>query len=337
MAGSSMDGIDFCLVEFTFLDKNWTFQVLGSETIPYPKNIFNRLEKASNIALDEQKLLDLDFGSWVGDQVNLFLEGKKKPILLAIHGHTLIHDPQKGISWQLGKGSQIASKSNITTITNFRNKDISLGGQGAPLVPFGDFILFNQYDACINLGGIANISIKENHKAWDICPCNQVLNFYAKKLGKKFDDSGRLASQGTLDYNFINELKKLSFFTKNPPKSLANNYIPVGILDKINPVDGLRTYAECISDWIATDLNKIPQNGKVLLTGGGAYNQFLIERLKDKLYELELLIPDDSIIDFKEAIIFAFLGLMKKLGKINTYASVTGAIADSSGGEINTP
>lgn len=336
MAGSSMDGLDLCLAEFHVTASAWHFQIKKSQTVGYTSDIKKRLEAATTASRKEQAVTDVLFGKWIGEQVSHFL-GDITPCLVAVHGHTVIHAPHRGVSYQLGHGPTIADECGLAAVTAFRSLDVSLGGQGAPLVPVGDFELFTEYDACINLGGIANVSVKKQQKAWDVCPCNQVLNFFAGKLGQEYDAEGALAQQGETDSGFLKSLLSLSYFHQTPPKSLPNGYISSDVLEKINPYDGLKTYGDFIAGALAKDLQPILSKGKVLITGGGAHNHYLTSRIKETLAPLEVVVPSSEIIDFKEALVFAFLGLKKHLGEINTLASVTGASRDSCGGEVHWP
>ncbi len=338
MAGSSMDGLDLALIRFYQSKETWNYESIKLETIDYPQHIFKELRESPHKSIKLQKALDISYGHWISEKINHFLIDQKKPIICAIHGHTVIHAPVKKISWQLGNGQVIADKTGIATVTNFRDKDIALGGQGAPLVPFGDFHLFKEYDACLNLGGIANLSIEVSQKAGDICPCNQVLNYYAGKLGLPFDESGNQASKGQIDDIFLKELENISFFKQSFPKSLPNHFIPTSLLDTLSPVDGLRTYSEFIASQIFRALKtENTSRPTVLITGGGAFNTFLISRIATFLPKWQVIVPSEDLVSYKEAIIFAFLGLMKKLERVNVLSTVTGARADSSSGVIHLP
>ena len=334
MAGSSMDGLDLSLVRFNY-DNSWKYLIESCETISYPRDLYHSLSQASSYSMELQKKLDISFGNWIAQVIRGFLK-ERRPDLLAVHGHTVTHAPRKKISWQLGDGKQIAFVTGIPTVTEFRSLDVENGGQGAPLVPFGDFNLFSEYDACLNLGGIANVSISATQSAWDICPCNQVLNYYANKLGRAYDNRGALSRSGEIDATLYARLEEISFFNQQPPKSLPNSFIPVSVLDSTDPIIGLRTYTEFISRQIARDLS-MNKPGKLLITGGGAFNTFLIEEIKKHLSKWDIVLPDTSIISYKEALIFAFLGLKKMRGEINVLRSVTGAAADSSSGVIHVP
>jgi anhydro-N-acetylmuramic acid kinase len=337
MAGSSMDGLDIAQVVFCNDGSHWSFSLEQSRTIPYSDELLQMLASSPEMPKKEQEYVDFKFGEWIAAEVNRFIDSNKLSISsLSVHGHTVIHDPKKKISWQLGSGRVIAEKTGINTVTDFRSADVLLGGQGAPLVPLGDFILFNEYDACLNLGGIANVSLRSSKTAWDITPCNQVLNFYANQLGKEYDEDGIESRNGALDRAFIMEVQSNSFFNEAPPKSLANKYLSSKILNSVSPKNGLRSMTEFIAEQIASDLASVnTASPKILITGGGAHNSFLIDRIKFHLSKWEVIIPSKSIIDFKEAIVFAFLGVLKMRSEINTLASVTGASKDSSSGMIH--
>lgn len=337
MAGSSMDGLDISHIRFNNDGFKWDFNFVCGETIAYPSDIYAGLKNSSALDKVRLKTIDTHFGEWIGKEIERFIEENNLTInLIAVHGHTVVHEPLNSISWQLGRGDVISKQTGITTITDFRTKDILLGGQGAPLVPMGDFELFSEYDACLNLGGIANISIKSTKTAWDITPCNQLLNFYAKKLDKEYDRNGELSRHGRLDQNFLKKLNEKEFFSKKPPKSLPNQFVEKRILELFDPQDGLRSATEFIAQQIAIDtINMKLDAPKMLVTGGGAHNAFLVERIKHHLSDWDITTPSKQIIDFKEAIVFGFLGALKLENKINVLASVTGAAKDSSSGVIH--
>ncbi|MEM6734743.1 MAG: anhydro-N-acetylmuramic acid kinase [Bacteroidota bacterium] len=338
MAGSSMDGLDLALVRFQMERRQWRFELLKCITVMYPESLFVRLKDAPKHTTKSQRKLDIDFGHWIAIQVLDFIQRVDKPEILAIHGHTLIHSPEKKISWQLGSGKIIANHTGIITITDFRAKDIQLGGEGAPLVPFGDFQLFSDYEACLNLGGIANLSIRSSKIAGDICPCNQVLNYYSHQIGLPFDDSGKIAEKGKINTDFLIQLGKLSFFKKSFPKSLPNHSIPYTLLDSVNPSTGLRSYSEFIAIQVCNSLRNIKaKNSKLLISGGGAFNSFLISLIQERLPKWNVTIPSNELVSFKEAIIFGFLGLMTHLDEVNVLSTVTGASQDTSSGVIHLP
>ena len=336
MAGSSMDGLDLAAVKFSFRNHGWIFDLVACDTVAYPNELFHQLKHAISASTIEKESLDHEFGRWIANQIRSFTDFQHAD-LVSMHGHTIEHNPDKGISWQLGSGETIADALGTPTVTDFRSQDIELGGQGAPLVPFGDFALFREYDACLNLGGIANISIRAAGIAGDLCPCNQVLNYYAGRLGHDFDDQGRLAEQGRLVVGLLNQLTKDPFFEKSFPKSLPNHYLKEDLLGSVHPKDGLRTYSELIAMQVATSLTGTSNKGKLLITGGGAFNQFLVQSIRKKLPHWEIHVPSTELVSFKEAIIFAFLGLKKQMNEVNVLSTVTGAKHDTSSGVIHIP
>ncbi len=335
MAGSSMDGLDLAHVIFSKKNSDWTFELKNCKTYRYPEKLHAKLKLAAKELNESNHQLDLEFGEWISETINLFKKNIEQIDLLGIHGHTLIHEPHNAISWQLGKGEIIANSTEVSTVTEFRTQDVELGGQGAPLVPVGDFNLFKQYDSCINLGGIANISVKKNMTAWDICPCNQVLNFFAEKLGFEFDQGGLLAKKGSFSEPLYTSILSLPFFHEPAPKSLPNNYISLEIINNIDPHDGLYTYSRIIAEQIA---GSIPDScRKVLVTGGGAFNNYLMEQISNRLDNVALDVPSPKEISFKESLIFAFLALKRLRNETNVLSSVTGSSKDSSSGVIHLP
>ena len=336
MAGSSMDGLDIALTNFTKVNGRWNFDCLQAITLDYDLEVKQALKKSPDLSLEEKKALDDWFGKWIGNKIRNFIHEQKKNIqLVSVHGHTVIHSPKNKISWQLGNGQTIANTLNITTVSDFRTQDILQGGQGAPLVPYGDFNLFSEYDACLNLGGIANISFKKQKNAWDICPCNQLLNFYANQLGLDYDEGGRKAKQGKIDDAFLMALESNEYFDKPSPKSLANDLFPLQLLRTVPPKDGLHTSIMFIARQIAKNIPVSLYN--ILVTGGGVFNTFLVSEIDKLLPNTKMIIPDDMIISFKEAIIFAFLGILRLHKEINVLATVTGADKDTSSGKIYQP
>ncbi len=330
-----MDGLDLVSVSFTKGEK-WHFELTHAKTFPYDESIIEKLKAAKDVSFAAQKQLDEHFGDWIGEKILAFGLGTAE--LVAVHGHTLVHKPEEGISWQLGKGDVIANTIKCPTITNFRTQDVLFGGQGAPLVPVGDFELFGDFEACLNLGGIANISIKAIKQAWDVCPCNQVLNYYADKLGKPFDFGGKLAATGEPDKKWYKNISSLPYFHKSPPKSLANEFIDQALLNQIIPINGLRSYTHFVADQVKRDLlPHIAKGSKILTTGGGALNDYLLMCLNENKHQMEFVRPKEELIHFKEAIVFAFLGVLKVLKEENVLASVTGASQNSCSGDIHFP
>ncbi len=341
MSGTSLDGLDIALCEFEKNNNIFSFKIHEAITFEYPSDWKDKLRNAPNLSGLDLSLLDNDFGTLTGNFIKQFINDNQLRDIdyIASHGHTVFHQPEKSFTLQIGSGVNIATLTQITTINDFRSKDVSLNGQGAPLVPIGDKLLFPDYDYCLNLGGFSNVSFEDNGQriAFDIAPANLILNYYSEKLGFDFDESGKLGRSGSIIQSLLSELNKLSYYRKNFPKSLGkewldSEFIPL-ISKNLNINDILRTLYEHISIQIASVLKK--ENSKTLVTGGGAFNSFLIERIK-KHSVSEIIIPDNRTINFKEALIFAFLAYLRVNNITNVLKSVTGANHDSCSGNIIT-
>ena len=346
MSGTSLDGLDIAYCEFEKNDK-WGCKIIKSETIKYNKDWKDRLSSAFTQSKKEIAKTDIEYGKFIGKQVNAFIEKYKlRADFISSHGHTIFHQPEKKITLQIGSGKIISSVCKLPVVCDFRIGDVKLGGQGAPLVPMADKQLFSDYDFCLNLGGIANISFdnkKPERIAFDICPVNIVLNGLAGKLGKEFDKDGRIASKGKINEELLVRLNDLDFYQTKPPKSLGREWIekeffPVLDFFSIPVQDKLRTACEHIAIQVSLTVKSSILNpqSSILVTGGGAYNKFLIERLR-ALSKAKVILPDDKNIKFKEALSFAFLGVLRMRNEINILKSVTGAKRSSSGGNFFIP
>ncbi|MGM0504254.1 MAG: anhydro-N-acetylmuramic acid kinase [Bacteroidota bacterium] len=340
MSGTSLDGLDIVFSKYTYTNR-WTFEIIKAETISYNKSWKEQLKNAESLSGLAITKLHKDYGRFIGEKINQFLhEIKEKPDLIASHGHTVFHQPEHKITLQIGDGAEIASATGVTTISDFRSLDVALGGQGAPLVPIGDELLFNEYDYCLNIGGFANISMTENHKrvAFDICPANIVLNQLANKLNKPFDIDGKAGQLGITDSNLLNQLNQIDFYQRPYPKSLGKEWIdefilPVLTRSALQINDQISTFYDHISDQITSVISGNPGK-KILVTGGGAYNKYLIERIRAKT-QTQIIIPSKNIIEYKEALIFGLLGVLRLNRKINCLSTVTGAKVSSSSGIIH--
>ena len=339
MSGTSIDGVDFVYVKFTQND-TWNFKIINSKTYKYEDSTTEILNEISRKSIKEIKEIDVEYSKKLAKIINEFINefSIDKIDFVSSHGHTAIHDPSNLITYQMGNLSTLSTEINQKVICDFRVQDIELGGQGAPLVPVGEKYLFHEYDSFINLGGFANIS---NHKvesliAYDICPVNIVLNNLSKKIGKDFDNKGSIASSGKLILNLYEELENLKYYQSSPPKSLGVEWVDANIFPLINkyfdcPIeDLLNTLSNHIANQISNNLNDLD---KVLVTGGGAYNDYLINIIRSKT-DSEIILPSKNIIEFKEALIFAFLGVLRNLNINNCYSSVTGASKDHCSGKI---
>lgn len=338
MSGTSLDGLDICYVRF---NDETSFEILQAETIHYTSVWRIKLTEAYQYSAMDLCELDVEFGYFLGDQVKEFM-GKhqiQKVDFVSSHGQTIFHQPQKSFTLQIGNGAAIASRCQQKVVCDFRTQDVILDGQGAPLVPIGDELLFRQYDACLNLGGFSNISMNRDGKriAFDICPINIVLNHYANQLGFDYDKNGELSQQGNINQGLVEELNELNYYKEPYPKSLGFEWVEqtfLTIVDKyeISVEDKLRSCVEHFVVQIESILSFYDINN-VLITGGGARNVFFINRLRE-LSAVEIIIPSDNLIDFKEALIFAFLGYRRINNEINCLSSVTGATKDHSSGII---
>ena len=333
MSGTSLDGIDLAICTFT-KKGNWEFKIEKQATIKYSDYWKNRLE---NLHTKNKKIItttDVEYGAFLGKKIIAFLDNEKVDFI-ASHGHTIFHQPENKYTLQIGDGKTIAKTTGITTINDFRILDVSLGGQGAPLVPIGDLHLFPNYKYCINLGGFANISIKKESEitAFDICPVNIVLNQVCKELNIDYDNNGDIAKKGKLVLKLIQQLNQLSFYEKIPPKSLGREWVEKQIIPLIinqKTEDILHTFCE----HIAIQIGKQLKGNTALFTGGGVFNQYLMTRIQHYSTS-EITIPNQEIIEYKEALIFAFLGVLRIRNEVNCLQSVTGAERDNCGGVIH--
>lgn len=340
MSGTSLDGIDLAEINFT-KNKTWQFQILKATTVPYTEKWLSKLKNLTQKAIKDLQQIDEDYTNYLAEVITAFIKKNniKNIDVVCSHGHTALHQPEQKLTYQIGNLSELAKKINQNVVCNFRVQDVEFGGQGAPLVPIGDELLFSDYDYCINLGGFANVSIKINNQriAFDICPVNIVLNKYVQQLGFDYDDKGHLASQGKINQQLLEQLNALNFYKKSYPKSLGLEWVEQQIFPLINQYDLtikdiLRTMVEHVAHQIAKVISQ-KVNVSVLLTGGGTYNDFLVERIK-ALTNNKIIIPSKEIIEFKEALIFGFLGVLKLRDENNCLASVTGANKDHSSGNI---
>ena len=338
MSGSSLDGLDIALIRFHEEGDKYGFQILAAETLPYPEYWTKQLSEAFHKQPEDLVQLDKEYGRYLGEQVLSFAQKHNvHPDFIASHGHTIFHRPEEHYTLQIGDGAELAQACGFTVVNDFRSEDVSKGGQGAPLVPIGDKLLFGDYEICLNIGGIANLSYDEDGKriAYDLCIANQALNYLAQMQGLEYDKDGALARSGEVDHSLLKKLNNLPFFLQEPPKSLGREFFETyqkDLLKDLSVEDMLATFVEHIALQIALPISLLPK-GKILCTGGGARNQYLIERLQARTKH-EVVIPEKQIIDYKEALVFAFLGLLRLEGKTNVLSSVTGAASDSCSGRI---
>jgi anhydro-N-acetylmuramic acid kinase len=343
MSGTSLDGVDLAHIHFTIDGKGWRFKIIENETVSYSPDWFNKLQNAVQFSELELIQLNQEYTKLLAAIINNFIVENKIENLDAVcsHGHTILHQPHRGFTLQIGNLPEIAQLVNQKIVCDFRVQDVRLGGQGAPLVPIGDEILFADYDYCLNLGGFSNVSFVQNNTriAFDISPVNTVLNFYANQLNLDYDDKGAISKTGKLNALLFEELNSISFYNLPYPKSLGFEFVKETMLPLIEKYsialqDKMHTFTVHVAFQIA---NALSQNkARLLITGGGAYNDFLIEKMQEYLPQMDIIIPSKKILEFKEALIFALLGVLKLRGEINVLSSVTGAKRDHSSGKIFT-
>lgn len=345
MSGTSLDGVDVAYCRFYYKNE-WRFSIEKAEEIIYSKEWKERLSIAPTLSGLELSQLHVDYGVYLGTIVKEFIESKNSKVdFVASHGHTVFHTPHTGLTLQIGGGAAIAAQCGLPVICDFRTTDVAYGGQGAPLVPIGDSLLFNEYRFCLNLGGIANISFQQenNRLAFDICPVNMALNQLSQELGLEYDKDGIHAQEGTINPPLLKNLNALDFYSQDGPKSLGREWFETNFLPLINnPAisinDRLATVCEHAAIQIATTINKQSPSveDKLLITGGGAFNDYLIERIQHHT-KATVVLPDVEIIKYKEALIFAFLGVLRIDGIDNCLSSVTGASKNSCSGALYMP
>lgn len=341
MSGSSLDGLDIALVKFSHSENEYHFEIIEADTVAYPNTWKQALSEAFNKQPAELTELDKSYGKYLGEQVLAFVRKHNAHAdFVASHGHTIFHRPHEGYTLQIGHGQELANACGLTVVNDFRTEDVGKGGQGAPLVPIGDMLLFGHCEICLNIGGIANVSynVDDQRIAYDLCMANQALNHLAQQSGLDYDSDGLLARSGTVDAQLLTQLNQHPFYGQQPPKSLGREFFETyqkDILRNVPIANSMATFVEHIAMQIAAGVNNLPK-GKMLVTGGGAHNKFLVERLKIHTTH-DVVIPEKTIIDYKEALVFAFLGLRRLEGNINVLSSVTGAVSDSCSGMVWRP
>jgi anhydro-N-acetylmuramic acid kinase len=361
MSGSSLDGLDLCYAHFQETSAKWSYEIIKADCYAYPPDWVTKLKGATGFTARDYQLLHVEYGHYLGELVNRFLEENGlgyQVQLIGSHGHTTFHMPQHKMTAQLGDGAAIAAETGINVVSDLRAMDLALGGQGAPIVPIGEKILLGDYEFFLNLGGIANLSAnmgKTNASriiAFDVCPANRVLNLLSNELGQEYDDGGRQAASGKIQEGLLQQLNELDYYQLSFPKSLANDFgteIVYPIIKKAGSSipDGLRTMTEHIVVQIKNAILKLRSDGgefgnagegkmRMMATGGGALNNFVVKRLSEELkaLQIELVIPEENVIKYKEALIMALMGVLRWREENNVMASVTGASRDSIGGAV---
>lgn len=350
MSGSSLDGLDIAFVHLHENAGKWSFDIIHADCYAYTPEWRNKLQSSVELNALDYLLLDAEYGHYTGQLVNAFINKYQldyKVQLIASHGHTTFHVPSKKMTAQLGNGAAIAAETGIPVVSDLRSLDVALGGQGAPIVPVGDKLLFGDYRYCLNIGGIANISTVKNNEyiSFDICPANRVLNMLAEKMGKDYDEGGNIARNGSIAEPLLRQLNQLDYYANAYPKSLANSYgtdIIMPLLEHSGhkTEDLLATYTEHIATQIQHAIEMTgawqQEETQLLATGGGALNVFLIERLQEKLssQQIKVVVPEHSVTLYKEALIMALIGVLRWRDENNVLSTVTGATRSSINGAV---
>lgn len=348
MSGTSLDGLDLAYCHIWEQKDKWQFDIKKTKSVSYKTDMMLKLKDAIQLPSEELLKLHNTYGNWLGIEALKFINEHQLNVdYIASHGHTTHHRPELGLTFQVGSGQHLANVSGHHVVCDFRTNDLALEGQGAPLVPIGDRLFFKEYDYCLNLGGISNISFEKKGKriAYDIGLANMVLNHITRKIGLDYDENGNLARKGQINDNMLSQLNDLEYYKLPYPKSIGYEWF----LDKVVPIventsdtieNLLHTSIHHICEKIAqqVNINSLNKQQKLLVTGGGALNAFLVETLQDKLGNSTFItIPEKTIIEYKEALIFALIGVLRIERKTNILSSVTGAKRDSSSGVVYLP
>ncbi len=341
-----MDGLDIAYCTLTETGGKWSYQIDRAECIAFPDEWRSRLATVTSLHAKDLMLAHTAFGHWMGNAIQAFIvkyELQHKVHLIASHGHTVFHEPAAGMTFQMGDGAAIAAITHLPVVSDLRNMDIALGGQGAPIVPIGEKLLWQAYPYLLNIGGICNISLSHhgNLQAFDVCAANRVLDLLSNELGYQYDANGQAAATGKLNEDLLFDLNALAYYQRPAPKSLSNEFGTDQVLAIIHqlqiPVqDKLRTYCEHIAQQIAAVCHIEPETTKMLVTGGGAFNSFLLSRIAHFLMEKNIVVevPADDLIQYKEALIMALIGVLRWREEVNVLMSVTGAVRSSIGGAL---
>lgn len=349
MSGSSLDGLDIVFTELHENGGKWTYEIVKADCYPYSEDWTKRLSAATSLTARDYLLLHTEYGEYIGQQVLRFIEEnglQYRVALVASHGHTTFHIPAKRMTAQLGDGAAIAAALQLPVVTDLRALDLALGGQGAPIVPIGEKLLLPGYDYFLNLGGIANISMNaSDYIAFDICAANRILNLLAQQVGKEYDEDGRIAAEGHLNESLLEQLNALEYYKQPYPKSLANEFgtdtvYPLIQAAGLSIPDALHTYTEHIAVQTRNSITALPNHtaaeSKLLVTGGGALNSYLVERIRAQVAGLgiEVVVPEKELVQYKEALIMALIGVLRWREENNVLSSVTGSRRDSVGGAM---
>lgn len=348
MSGTSLDGLDIAYCQISKTLNRWSYSIGQTKSISYDSQMKDELKNSIYLSAEELLTFNNAYGTWVGKQVKSFIkEYDLKVDFIASHGHTTHHQPENGLTYQIGCGQHLANESGNKVICDFRSNDLALGGQGAPLVPIGDQLFFGQYDFCLNLGGISNISFEKDGKriAYDIGLANMVLNHITQKIDLPYDKGGKLARNGKVNPNMLQKLNALEYYKLPFPKSTGYEWftqkvVPIieSVEDSIENLLHTSIYHLCEQIVLEVKANNKKNKATLFVTGGGALNHFLIDTLKEKLGNtVEVIVPPIALIEYKEALVFALMGVLRFENETNVLSSVTGSQRDSSSGVLYLP
>lgn len=342
MSGTSLDGVDIASCVIRRMNGVWAFAIEHAQTVQYSANWKKKLQAAQDMKPDDLLAFHNAYGNYLGLLVRAFQTKRKirSVDFIASHGHTIFHQTSRKLTFQLGSGMALHAATDLPVVYDFRSLDVALGGQGAPLVPAGDRYLFSEYGICLNIGGIANLStdVRGRRIAFDICFANMGLNYLAAEKGASYDKNGAIAASGTVNEGMLKELAGVYERWKKKRPSLSyemfvSSIKPILDKKKITPEDKLATFTESIAIEIAAAIPSTKRKQSMLCTGGGALNAYLIYRIMERCGEqITVIVPDDDIVKYKEALVFAFLGVLRVRNEVNCLKSVTGALRDTSSG-----
>lgn len=346
MSGTSMDGVDLAHCDLIKNDNGkWSYTINQARTVNYNDLWRLRLSKLRNQNALNLYKTDRYFGEYIGRLINDFLaEHALTADLIGSHGHTILHQPENNLTYQIGSGSAMSAVTGLPVVSNFRAIDVSLGGEGAPVSGIGDIHLFEEYQICLNLGGFANLSSQLTGEpiAYDICPCNILLNRIAREFGKEYDEDGKIAEQGQIDYELLGDLNAIDYYQKPYPKSLGREWINHNFWFRVreseaSKEDKMKTLCDHIGEQVGTNIENLAEGKgkiKVLVTGGGSFNPVLIDHIKTHT-DAEIVVPDANLVSYKEALIFALMAAMRVRNEENVLNTYTGAERSSVSGELS--
>lgn len=344
MAGSSADGVTAALIRYwTKGTSDWDYELLVGEAWPYPPSLQEKLQRPLSAQTPEDLLhLSITYTDWTATQIRRFIAPYTCD-LIAWHPHNVFHEPRAGLTWSLGDSERLRALTGLPVVTHFRARDLATGGTGAPLIPNADQLLFATYEALINLGGIANLTHLPSGTAYDITPCNQLLDALARQVNPSlpYDDSGQIAAQGKRLPDLAEKIESHPFFTLPPPKALDNrtvqrDFVLPFLSYPASPIDKLHTAVQIIVGQLARALIAVSAK-TYTVTGGGAFNTFLVQLLTERVapHTITFCPAPQPLILYREAIGFGLLGLLRWLGLPNTHKRWTGSSRSHSSGTLS--